>query len=172
MYAATERGVRALWGSPRFGLAPQKLYLASVAEGDIGTLIDLEHDGDLKMVAAQTDRPIRDTPATPGATCFVTTDSAESLAQHSELALWRTSPVALRSLARRWLALAILVAVIVSASFGLLAVELAAFTGAVLMVLTGVLTPALGRPRPRLERAVRAGRVDRPGRNRGQQRTR
>jgi di/tricarboxylate transporter len=38
-------------------------------------------------------------------------------------------------------ALAILVAVIVSASFGLVPVEMASVTGAVLMVLTGILTP-------------------------------
>jgi di/tricarboxylate transporter len=37
--------------------------------------------------------------------------------------------------------LAILLGVIIAASFGLLRVELAAFTGATLMVLTGVLTP-------------------------------
>ena len=118
VYAATEKGVRALWRSPRFGLAPQKLYLASVAEGDFGMLIDLEQEGDLKMVAAQTDKPIRDTPADPGATCFVTTDSAESLAQHSELALWRDVVGRAPQPHKTRLALSILAAVIVCASFG------------------------------------------------------
>ena len=77
----------------------------------------------------------------PGATCFVTTTMRTSLATHSELALWQDVVGRAPQPHKTWIALAILAAVIVAASFGLLAVELAAFTGAVLMVLTGVLTP-------------------------------
>ena len=152
--------------SPRFGLAPQKLYLASVAEGDFGMLIDLEQEGDLKMVAAQTDKPIRDTPAAPGATCFVTTDSAESLAQHSELALWRDVVGRAPQPHKTRVALSILAAVIVvrvlrPSGRGARRVHRRGPDGAHRRAHSTV-----GRPCPRLERAVRAGRVDRPGRHR------
>lgn len=141
VYAATERGVRSLWSSPRLGLAPQKLFLASVAPGEFGNLDDLQEDGDLAVVAAQTDRPLHKTPATAGATCFITTADVQALERHSELALWRDVAGRAPQPHKTWVALGILVAVIVAASFGLIAVELAAFSGAVLMVLTGVLTP-------------------------------
>lgn len=141
VYTATERGVRALWGSPRFGLAPQRLYAASVGPGDHGTLDDLEEHGDLKVVAAQTDRPLRDTPARPGETCFVTAGSPDVLSGHGELTLWQDVAGRVPQPGKTPVALTILGAVIVSASFGLLPVELAAFCGAVLMVVTRVLTP-------------------------------
>lgn len=141
VYEATERGVRSLWSSPRLGLAPQKLYLASVAPGEFGNLDDLEDDGQLEVVAAQTDRPLRKTPATAGATCFITTPDVEALEDHSELALWRDVAGRAPQPKKTRVALGILVGVIVAASFGLIAVELAAFSGAVLMVLSGVLTP-------------------------------
>ena len=58
VYAATDAGVVALWGSPRFGLAPQRLYEVSVSTGGSGTLRDLEDEGGgLRVVAARTTKP-------------------------------------------------------------------------------------------------------------------
>ncbi len=141
VYEASTRGVRALWGSPRFGLAPQKLFVASVGEGEHGSLRDLEGDTSISVVAAQTTEPLDETPAVPGATYFVTTSNAESLATHGEFALWQDVAGRVPQPHKTWPALAILTSVIISASFGLLAVEMAAFAGAVLMVVTRVLTP-------------------------------
>lgn len=141
VFSATERGIRALWGSPRFGLAPQHLYAASVGPGEHGTLEDLEEDGQLQVVAAQTDVPLHRTPASAGMTCFVTTADPTVLAAHGDVSLWQDVAGRVPQPRKTWVALAVLVGVIVSASFGLAPVELAAFTGAVLMVLTGVLTP-------------------------------
>lgn len=71
---ATERGIRALWNSPRFGLPPQHRYAASVAPGVKRYLLDLQDDdSDLQVVAAQTSRPFAQKRAMPGSTCFVTT---------------------------------------------------------------------------------------------------
>jgi di/tricarboxylate transporter len=141
VYRATERGVRALWGSPRFGLAATRLYAASVGPGEHGTLDDLEEHGDLRVVAAQTDRPLRETRAMPGETCFVTAGSPEVLTGHGDLTIWQDVAGRVPQPGKTWIALSILAGVVVSASFGLLAVELAAFAGAILMVLTRVITP-------------------------------
>src|SRR4029077_2527307 len=66
---------------------------------------------------------------------------ADALATHGELALWQDAAGQVPQPRKTWIAVSILVAVIIAASFGLLAVEMAAFAGAVLMVLTKVLTP-------------------------------
>ncbi len=141
IFDATEDGVAALWGSPRFGLSEQRLYAASVAPGERGTLADLEAHGDVEVVAARTSGPLHEKQADPGDTIYLTCQSPEALQEHSDLGLWQDAAGKAPQPTRTWWALGILVAVIVAASFGLARVEVAAFTGAVLMVLTGVLTP-------------------------------
>lgn len=141
VFEATAEGVSALWGSPRFGLAPQQLYAASVGPGEHGTLHDLEEQGDLRLVSAKTDRPLRDSPAVPGETCFVTCGDPEVLSEHDDLTLWQQAAGRAPQPRKTWIAVGVLAAVIVSASFGLLAVEVAALSGAILMVVTGVITP-------------------------------
>lgn len=141
VFQATEAGVRALWGSPRFGLSEQRLYSASVGPGEHGTLRDLEDEGDVQVIAAESDQPLRKTKALPGETIFVTCASPQALSEHDELRLWQDVAGKAPQPGRTWLALGILVAVILAATLSLVAVELAAFTGAVLMVVTGVLTP-------------------------------
>jgi di/tricarboxylate transporter len=140
VFAANEAGVTALWESPRFGLSPQHLYSVSVGPGEHGTLSELEDD-DLRVIAAQTVRPLDDTAATPGATVFVTCPSAEDLARRETFTLWAQAAGRAPQPRMTWIALGVVVAVVVAASFGLAPVELVAFAGAVLMVLTGVLTP-------------------------------
>jgi len=130
-----------LWASPRFGLSPQDLYVASIANDDQATVRDLEEDDDIVVVAAQTDRPLRETPAVPGETCLVTTNSVAP----SPIIGW--SGCGRRWLARppkagkTWIALSILALVIAAGSFGMAPIEPAAVAGATLMVMTRVLTP-------------------------------
>ncbi len=142
VFSATEAGVRALWGSPRFGLAPQRLYEVSVGSGGHGTLRDLEHEGDIRVIAAQTKKPLRDTTAVPGDTCFVTGPGPEVLQEHEAVALYQAAASRAPQPRKTWVAVSVLAGVIVAASFGIFAVELAAFTGALLMVLTRVITPS------------------------------
>ena len=66
VFAASEDGVGALWRSPLFGLPPQRLFGVTVKAGESGTLYDFEHDGSIRVVAARTDRPFRDTELIPG----------------------------------------------------------------------------------------------------------
>lgn len=141
IFSATEDGVRALWKSPRFGLSPNRLYEVTVGSGEHGTLHDLEEDGDIVVVAAQTTKPLRETPAVPGETCFVTGADPNVLREHDHVALWQDAASRAPQPAKTNVALAILAGVILLASFGLVAVELAAFTGALLMVLARVITP-------------------------------
>ncbi len=141
VFAATERGVRALWGSPRFGLSAQRLYSASVASGTHATMRELGADGDLTVIAAQTTKPLKETPAKPGETCFLTCDDPTVLQDSNEVALWQNAAGKVPQPGKTPMALAILLAVIITAGFGLAPVEIAAFTGALLMVVTGVLTP-------------------------------
>ena len=140
VFSASEAGVRALWGSPRFGLRPQRLYAVSVGTGEHGTLRDLE-DTDLRVIAAQTSRPLDQTVALPGSTVYVTCASAEELAAHEAFTVYADVAGRAPQPRKTWLALGILGAVIVAATFGLAPVALIAFSGAVLMVLSGVLTP-------------------------------
>lgn len=141
VFSATGAGVRALWKSPRFGLSPHRLYEVTVGTGEHGTLYDLEHDGDIVVVAAQTDQPLRDTPAVAGETCFVAGASPEVLREHTNVALWQDAASRSPQPAKTSIAMTVLLAVLVTASFGLVPIELAAFTGALLMVLTRVITP-------------------------------
>jgi di/tricarboxylate transporter len=141
VYRATETGVRTLWANPRFGLAPQRLFLVAIATNEQKTVRDLEEGEDIAVVAAQTTRLLRDAPAEPGELCLVTAASADALAENSLVAMWRELSGTAPQTAKTWIAVAVLVGTIVSASFGIAAVELCAVAGAVLMVFTGVLTP-------------------------------
>jgi di/tricarboxylate transporter len=141
IYAATDAGVVALWGSPRFGLAPHRLYEVSVSSGGSGTLRDLEDEGGLRVVAARTTKPLSESPAEPGDTCFVTSPSRQALLEHDGVALWQDAAGRVPQPRNTWIALSILAAVVVAASFGMGPVEVVAFAGALLTVLTGVLSP-------------------------------
>jgi len=141
VFSATESGVTALWGSPLFGLAEQRLYRVSVGSGANGTVRDFETDGGIRVIAAQTTIPLRDTEVRPGATAYVTAPNKSLLVDQPEVTLFERAAGLTPQPAKTAFALAILVAVIVSASFGLVPVEMASVTGAVLMVLTGILTP-------------------------------
>jgi di/tricarboxylate transporter len=141
VFAATETGVTALWQSPFFGMPPHRLFAATVKPGESGTLDDLEHDGSLQVIAARTRRPLSETELTPGDTCYVAGRSADALARCDAIALWQDTAGRAPQPGKTWLALAVLASVIAAASFGLTPAELAASAGAVVMVLTGVLTP-------------------------------
>lgn len=140
VYAATQDGVTALWGSPAFGLSPQRLYQVSVGAEEVGTLRDLEREGDLRVIAAMTAQGLAETPVEPGGTCFVTGATPESLDNNRALSLWRDAAGRVPQPRKTWVALLILAAVIVSGVFGLAPVVVVAFTGALLMVITRVLT--------------------------------
>lgn len=141
VFRSTEGGVRMLWANPVFGLAPQRLFLVAIATSEQKSVRDLEEDEDVVVIAAQTTGLLREAPAEPGELCLVTAESADVLAENPLVALWRELEGTAPQTAKTWLAVAILVGTIVSASFGLAAVELCAVAGAVLMVITGVLTP-------------------------------
>ncbi len=140
VFETTKDGVAALWGSPRFGLSAQRLYAASIANGYHGTVRELGADGDLTVIAARTDRPLRETPASAGQTCFVTAENPDALADSSSVSLWQNAAGKAPQPAKTRMALLILLAVIIAAGFGLAPVEVVAFTGALLMVVTRVLT--------------------------------
>lgn len=162
-FAASEAGVRSLWESPRFGLSPQHLYMVSVGPGEHGTLLELEDD-DLRVIAAETAKPLRDTTAVPGATVFVTCSSTDDLARREAFTLWALAAGRAPQPGKTWTALGILTAVVVAASLGLVQVELVSFAGAVLMVLTRVLTPrAAVRALDWNVLFILAGSVMRPG---------
>jgi di/tricarboxylate transporter len=142
VFAATESGVRALWGNPHLGLAPHRLYEISIRTEAPTPVSEFEgEDGGLHVIAATTAKPFRQTRLHAGDTCFVSADAVESLAGHEAVALWHDAASRAPQPRKTWIALGILAGVIVAASFGLAPVELAAMTGAVLMVLTGVITP-------------------------------
>ena len=141
VYRATEAGVRMLWASPRFGQSPQDLYMVSIATDEQATVRDLEEDEDVEVVAAETDRLLRDTPARPGEMCMVTARSAEVLNDHPLVGLWQKVAGKAPETGKTWIALSILAAVIAAGSFGLAPIELVATAGATLMVVTAVLTP-------------------------------
>ncbi|APE14678.1 SLC13 family permease [Mycolicibacterium pallens] len=141
VYRATESGVRMLWASPRFGHAAQALYLVSIATDESASVRDLEEEEDVQVVAAQSTKLLRDTPALPGEMCLVTTSSVDALTDHPLVGLWQTVAGKAPQTAKTWVALAILVGVVTSAAFDVAPIELIAVTGATLMVLTKVLTP-------------------------------
>jgi di/tricarboxylate transporter len=141
IYHATEAGVRMLWGSPRFGQLAQDLYAVSITTDEQATVRQLEENEDIMVVAAETDRPLRDAPAKPGEMCLVTTSSVTTLDDHPLVGLWQKVAGKAPQTQKTWIALAILVAVILGGTFNLAAIELCAIAGAVLMVVTKVLTP-------------------------------
>jgi len=141
VYDATEEGVVALWGSPRFGQSPQKLFLATPGADARGHLRDLEYDGRVQVVAAQTSVRLDDAHLMPGDPVYVTADSSQALRDNEVLSLYQDAAGRAPQPAKTYVAVAILLGVIVAASINLVAVSLAAFTGAILMVVTGVLTP-------------------------------
>lgn len=141
VYRATEPGVRMLWASPRFGHAAQALYMVSIATDESASVRDLEVEEDVQVVAAQSTKRLRDTPALPGEMCLVTTSSADVLTSHPLVGLWQAVTGKAPQTAKTWIALAILIGVVIGAAFNLAPIELIAVTGATLMVLTKVLTP-------------------------------
>jgi di/tricarboxylate transporter len=141
VYRATEAGVRMLWGSPRFGLARQDLYLVSVSSDETAALQELDADEEIMVVAAQTAKSLRKAEARPGDMCLVSAPSAEVLADHPLVGLWQKVAGKAPQTGKTTAALLILLAVILCSSFGLAPVELIATAGATLMVLTRVLTP-------------------------------
>lgn len=140
VFTASEAGVSALWQSPRFGLRSQRLYAVSVAVGEHGMLRDLDDEA-IHVMAAQTSKPLSRTAALPGATVFVTAPSSTDLDAHDAFTVWADAAGRAPQPAKTRIALAIVVGVVGAASFGIAPVALVAFAGAVLMVLTGVLTP-------------------------------
>lgn len=141
VYRATEQGVRMLWASPRFGLSPQHLFAVTIGAGEGGTIRELEHGEDISVVAARTKRPLRDAPAEPGETIFVTARSADVLSDHPHVGLWQDVAGKAPQTGKTWIAIGILTGVVVAASFGLAPVALTAAAGAVLMVVLRVITP-------------------------------
>jgi di/tricarboxylate transporter len=141
VFGATEAGISALWRSPLFGTPPERLYAATISADRAGTLNDLEGNGSLRVIAARTSEPLRHSTLRPGDTCYVAVQNEEALAHQDALALWQSAASRVPQPGKTWIALGILASVIVAGSFGLTPIELAASAGAVLMVLTGVLTP-------------------------------
>ncbi|WP_283608048.1 SLC13 family permease [Mycolicibacterium poriferae] len=141
VYRATESGVRTLWASPRFGQAPQDLYMVSISTDEQKSVRDLEVDDNIEVIAAQTSKLLRDAPARPGEMCLVTARSVEKLADNPLVGLWQKVAGKAPQTRKTWIALLILLAVVTSAALNLAPIELIAVTGATLMVVTGVLTP-------------------------------
>ena len=141
VYRATESGVRTLWASPRFGQAPQDLYMVSISTDEQKSVRDLEVDDNIEVIAAQTSKLLRDAPARPGEMCLVTARSVEKLADNPLVGLWQKVAGKAPQTRKTWIALLILLAVDTSAALNLAPIELIAVTGATLMVVTGVLTP-------------------------------
>jgi di/tricarboxylate transporter len=122
-------------------LSPQPLYLVAIATNEQATVRDLEDTEDIMVVAAQTTGALHKAPAEPGALCLVTAESVTALDDHALVGLWQQAAGTAPQTGKAWISLLILVAVIVSGSFGLAPVELIAVAGAAMTVLTGVLTP-------------------------------
>lgn len=140
VFEATEAGIRALWASPLFGLSPQHLFAVSVKTGESGTLHDLGSADDIEVIAAKTKVSLRRTALVPGATCYVSAPRAEIVDRSDYVALWQSVGSRAPQPGNTWKAVAILLAVVLPASFGLAPIELTSVGGALLMVLTGVLT--------------------------------
>ena len=141
VFAATEAGIAALWRVPLFGMAAHRLFAVSVGAGEPGTLHDFERDGTLRIIAARTTKPLHESELVPGETCFLAAESADVVARNPAVALWQDAGSRVPQPAKTGVALAVLAAVIVAASFGLVAAEVAACGGALMMVLTGVIAP-------------------------------
>jgi hypothetical protein len=141
VFEATEEGIAAIWRTPLFGMSAQRLYAVSVSAGEPASLHDFERDGSLRIVAARSDRPLHETDLNPGETCYVAGENEDAVARNPAVALWQTATSRAPQPSKTFVALGILLCVIVAASFGLVPAEVAACGGAVLMVLTGVITP-------------------------------
>jgi len=141
VFKASEAGVRLLWSSPLFGLAAQRLYAVSVRSGEHGVLSNFEDDGEITVVAAQTAVSLRRSPLVPGATVFVTARTITDVERNESIAMWQDAASRVPQPRKTWIALSILAAVILTASFGLVGIAFSSVGGAILMVLTGVLTP-------------------------------
>ncbi|MBE2318795.1 SLC13 family permease [Solirubrobacter sp. CPCC 204708] len=141
VFNATEEGIAALWATPLFGTSAQRLYAVSVGAGEPVSLHELERDGSLRIIAARSDRPLHETDLSPGETCYVTGESEEAVARSPAVALWQRATSRAPQPSKTLVALGVLLCVVIAASFGLVAAEVAAAGGAVLMVLTGVITP-------------------------------
>ena len=144
------------------GWPPQRLYGVSVSAGERGTLHDFEDDGSIRVIAARTDQPfLHETELVPATPASSPARAPTRLGQPTRRAVaGRGQPRAAARARRgsRWRSSA---AVIVAASFGLLPVELIASAGAVLMVLTGVLSPRSAARALDPKRAVHPRRIDR-----------
>ncbi|WP_341267606.1 SLC13 family permease [Gordonia malaquae] len=140
IYHATEAGIPAIWSSPHFGLEPERLYTVSVNTGEVGTLNDMTDD-DITVIAARTDVSLRRTPLVPGATCYLSAPSAHVVADSDFVALWQQATSRAPQPKNTWKALLILAVVVGTASAGLAPIEYTSVAGAMLMVLTGVLSP-------------------------------
>ncbi len=147
IFRATEAGIAALWGSPLLGLQPHRLYAVSIRSGDEnGFLADLEEDGAIQVVAAQTTVSLRRTSMTPGSTCYLAAADPDVLRGVEAIALWQDAASRAPQPRKTWIALSILAVVVITASIGLVPIEFGSVGGALLMVLSGVLTPrAAGR---------------------------
>ena len=141
VFKASEAGVRLLWSSPLFGLPAQRLYAVSVRSGEHGVLSNFEDDGEIIVVAAQTAVSLRRTPLVPGATVYVTARTIAEVERNEAIAMWQDAASRVPQPGKTWIALSILAAVILAASFGLVGIAFSSVGGAILMVLTKVLTP-------------------------------
>jgi di/tricarboxylate transporter len=141
VFQATEEGIAAIWRTPLFGMSAERLYAVSVSAGEPASLHDFERDGSLRIIAARSDRPLHETDLNPGETCYVAAESEEAVARNPAVALWQTATSRAPQPSKTFVALGILLGVVVAASFGLAPAEIAASAGALLMVLTGVITP-------------------------------
>jgi di/tricarboxylate transporter len=141
VFEATEEGIAAIWRTPVFGMSAKRLYAVSVSAGEPASLHDFERDGSLRIIAARSDRSLHETDLNPGETCYVAGESEEAVARNPAVALWQTATSRAPQPSKTYVALGVLLGVIVAASFGLVPAEVAASAGAVLMVLTGVITP-------------------------------
>lgn len=141
VFASTASGVSAIWATPLFGMSAHRLFEVSVSAGEGATLHDFERDGSMRIIAARSKHSLHDTELEPGETCFVSAASVDAVLRSEAVALAQDAASRAPQPAKTWKALVILLGVIVAASFGLAPAEVASSTGAVLMVITGVLTP-------------------------------
>ncbi|MCA9859204.1 MAG: anion permease [Thermomicrobiales bacterium] len=142
IFRATEEGVTSLWKNPLFGLAPQRLYAISIGSGVHGNVSDIEEHDNIRVVAARTHGHLSHASVSPGEILFVTGESVNVVESSGAVALWRDAASRSPQPEKTWTAVGILALVVVAASFGFVAVELAAVSGAVLMVLTRTLSPS------------------------------
>jgi Na+/H+ antiporter NhaD/arsenite permease-like protein len=141
VFAATEEGIDAIWRAPLFGMSAQRLYAISVGAGEPASMHDFERDGSMRIIAARSDHSLHETDLSPGETCYVAAENEAAVARNPVVALWQPATSRAPQPSKTFVALGVLLCVIVSASFGLVPAEVSASAGAVLMVLTGVITP-------------------------------